>query len=317
MATKTYISVILPLKLEWEPCYALPEGLQGEGIQGGPHGGPHGGLQGGPQGEDPHGEDLHEALHEALQGDLHGDLHGEALQEALQEGLQEGLQGTENICIGDRVKVQFAGKTYSGAVTAVGIEPQTDPSKIKEIITVERGLERIRQEEITLWRKVAEYYMCSVGEVYKAAYPQRKIDLEEARAAALHKAHEKHEKMLNAMRAKVAKLKERLEEKEKALEKAKPGTKKQEQLPREIEQQIQKNLKALSAEAAQSFDNYLKAITAQRIADAGRSLERLNALEDIYQSKISFSQKLKKICVGLLIANAVLLTAILIFLILK
>ena len=230
MATKTYISVILPLKLEWEPCYALPEGLQGEGIQGGPHGGPHGGLQGGPQGEDPHGEDLHEALHEALQGDLHGDLHGEALQEALQEGLQEGLQGTENICIGDRVKVQFAGKTYSGAVTAVGIEPQTDPSMIKEIITVERGLERIRQEEITLWRKVAEYYMCSVGEVYKAAYPQRKIDLEEARAAALHKAHEKHKKMLNAMRAKVAKLKERLEEKEKALEKAKPGTKKQEQL---------------------------------------------------------------------------------------
>ena len=93
--------------------------------------------------------------------------------------------------------------------------------------------------------------------------------------------------------------------------------KKQEQLPREIEQQIQKNLKALSAEAAQSFDNYLKAITAQRIADAGRSLERLNALEDIYQSKISFSQKLKKICVGLLIANAVLLTAIFIILILK
>ena len=94
-------------------------------------------------------------------------------------------------------------------------------------------------------------------------------------------------------------------------------TKKQEQLPLEIEQQIQKNLKALSAEAAQSFDNYLKAITAQRIADAGRSLERLNALEDIYQSKISFSQKLKKICVGLLIVNAVLLTAILIILILK
>ena len=25
MGMKTYISVILPLKLEWEPCYALPE----------------------------------------------------------------------------------------------------------------------------------------------------------------------------------------------------------------------------------------------------------------------------------------------------
>lgn len=93
--------------------------------------------------------------------------------------------------------------------------------------------------------------------------------------------------------------------------------KKQEQLPREIEQQIQKNLKALSAEAAQSFDNYLKAITAQRIADAGRSLERLNELEEIRKKQLLFSSRLKKICVGLLIANAVLLTAILIILILK
>lgn len=94
-------------------------------------------------------------------------------------------------------------------------------------------------------------------------------------------------------------------------------TKKQEQLPREIEQQIQKNLKALSAEAAQSFDNYLKAITAQRISDAGRSLERLNELEEIRKKQLLFSSKLKKLCVGLLIANAVLLTAILIILILK
>ena len=94
-------------------------------------------------------------------------------------------------------------------------------------------------------------------------------------------------------------------------------TKKQEQLPREIEQQIQKNLKALSAEAAQSFDNYLKAITAQRIADAGRSLEHLNELEEIRKKQLLFSSRLKKICVGLLIANAVLLTAILIILILK
>ena len=93
--------------------------------------------------------------------------------------------------------------------------------------------------------------------------------------------------------------------------------KKQEQLPREIEQQIQKNLKALSAEAAQSFDNYLKAITAQRIADAGRSLEHLNELEEIRKKQLLFSSRLKKICVGLLIANAVLLTAILIILILK
>ena len=94
-------------------------------------------------------------------------------------------------------------------------------------------------------------------------------------------------------------------------------TKKQEQLPREIEQQIQKNLKALSAEAAQSYDDYLKVITAQRMSDATRALERLNAIEEMRKKQLIFSSRLKKLCVGLLIANATLLTAILIFLILK
>jgi primosomal protein N' (replication factor Y) len=162
MAMKTYISVILPLKLEWEPCYALKD--------------------------------------------------------------DETLQA------GERVKVEFARKVYTGVVSAVGIEPETELHKIKEILTVERGLERIREEEIALWRRVAEYYMCSVGEVYKAAYPQRKIDLEEARAAALQKAQERHERMLNAMREKVGRLKGKIEEKTKALENARPGTKKREQI---------------------------------------------------------------------------------------
>ena len=162
MATKTYIAVILPLKLEWEPCYALPEGA--------------------------------------------------------------------TAMIGDRVRVAFAGKTYVGTISEVGITPAIDASRIIDIIAVESSLERIRKEEITLWRRVAEYYMCSVGEVYKAAYPQRKIDLEEARAAALQKAQERHERMLNAMREKIAKLKAKLEEKVKALDNAKPGTKKREQI---------------------------------------------------------------------------------------
>ena len=175
MAMLTYISVILPLKLEWEPCYALPESIQTS---------------------------------------------------------QERIHGVH---VGDRVKVMFAGKGYTGVVSAIGIEPQTELSKIKEIVSVERDLERIREEEIALWRRVAEYYMCSVGEVYKAAYPQRKIDLEAARAAALHKAEERHERMLNAMREKIAKLKAKLEEKEKALASAKPGTKKKEQIEGMVE----------------------------------------------------------------------------------
>lgn len=186
---KTYISVILPLKLEWEPCYALPESIQVS-------------QEGRP------------VIKEGQERDSDG---------------QRGITG-ERMKVGDRVKVLFAGKAYTGVVSAVGIEPQTELSKIKDIVSVESGLERIREEEIELWRRVAEYYMCSVGEVYKAAYPQRKIDLEAARAATLQKAQERHERMLNAMREKVAKLKAKLEEKENALASAKPGTKKREQL---------------------------------------------------------------------------------------
>ena len=171
----TYISVILPLKLEWEPCYALPESIQTS---------------------------------------------------------QERIHGVQ---VGDRVKVMFAGKAYTGVVSATGIEPQTEMSKIKQIVSVERDLERIREEEIALWRIVAEYYMCSVGEVYKAAYPARKIHLEETRAAAIQKTQERHESMLNAMREKIAKLKAKLEEKENALASAKPGTKKKEQIEGMVE----------------------------------------------------------------------------------
>ena len=136
-----YISVILPLKLEWEPCYSLPSGMNSCG-------GKDGGC--------------------VTRRDL--DRTGNSVK------------------VGDRVKVPFAGKVYSGVVSKVGVEPETDPSKIKPIISIEEGLEPVLGEEMELWRQVAGYFLCSIGEVYKAAYPIGKINLEEARAAALKKA---------------------------------------------------------------------------------------------------------------------------------
>ena len=109
----TYISVILPLKLEWEPCYRTD---------------------------------------------------------------------IEDIRPGQRVKVLFAGKEYIGAVSAVGIEPQVAPARIMQIISREEKLDDILPEEIRFWRALAEYYMCTVGEVYRTAYPGGKIFSEEIRA---------------------------------------------------------------------------------------------------------------------------------------
>ena len=114
MPVPTYIQVILPLRLEWEPCYRLPEGV-------------------------------------------HVDL-------------------------GDRVRVRFARQEYVGAVSAVNVQPQTDENRILSILAPEDGLPKVLPDEIRFWRSVSDYYLCSVGEVYKAAYPALKTGQEEVDA---------------------------------------------------------------------------------------------------------------------------------------
>ena len=151
-----FISVILPLKLEWEPCYCVPEGME--------------------------------------------------------------------VSAGDRVKVVFAGRTYLGVVSGTDIEPQTDPSKIKEVLSLEERMERIGVQEIRLWREIAEYYMCSIGEVYKAAYPYGRTGLEEAKALARQRASERdlarQEKALQKLQDKKCRLQLRLEKKKELAQKA-------------------------------------------------------------------------------------------------
>ena len=106
MAGTCYIQVILPLKLEWEPYYKVPEG--------------------------------------------------------------------QDIEIGDRVRVVFANAFYVAAVSAVGVVPTLEPTRIVSIESLEKDLPAITPEEIHFWRTAADYYLCTVGEVYKAAYPQMK-----------------------------------------------------------------------------------------------------------------------------------------------
>lgn len=152
----SYIQVVLPLKLEWEPFYRVEE---------------------------------------------------------------------NDVVIGDRARVIFAGKEYIGVVSAVNVQPEIEPKKIMTIVGLEREMEKVLPEEIELWRQVADYYLCTIGEVYKAAYPAIKVNLEEARATALAKARQKREKLLLSMKAKVEKIRERLAKKQALLEKSKLGTK--------------------------------------------------------------------------------------------
>lgn len=160
MQERHYISVILPLKLEWTPCYWTDETVE----------------------------------------------------------------------TGSRVRVIFSNKEYVGVVESTGITPDIDESRILQITSVEEGLEKVLPEEIELWKRVADYYLCTIGEVYKAAYPVTKIKLEHARAEARKATCQRKEKVLASIAAKLERTKERLSRKEAAVAKAKDGTKTKESL---------------------------------------------------------------------------------------
>lgn len=157
---KKYVSVILPLKLDWLPCYSVP--------------------------------------------------------------------AEEEIRSGDRVKVVFANKSYSGIIAGCDIRPDTDTARIKDVTYVDRNLSPVTQEEIRLWKMVADYYLCSVGEVFKAAYPALKISQEEALARRLESERARRRKTIEGIRLKIARLEDNLYKKKKKLEESEKSSRKKE-----------------------------------------------------------------------------------------
>ncbi len=157
---KKYVSVILPLKLDWLPCYSVP--------------------------------------------------------------------AEEEIRSGDRVKVVFANKSYSGIIDGCDIRPDTAPDRIKDVTYVDRNLSPVTQEEIRLWKMVADYYLCSVGEVFKAAYPALKISQEEALARRLESERARRRKTIEGIRLKIARLEDNLGKKKKKLEESEKSSRKKE-----------------------------------------------------------------------------------------
>ena len=95
---------------------------------------------------------------------------------------------TEEVHVGQRVAVRFARKPYVGVVVSVGGQP--DVKTVFSIDSADTGLADITPEELKLWEFVSSYYMCTLGEVYKAAYPAEKVRFEQVsvRMAARRKA---------------------------------------------------------------------------------------------------------------------------------
>ncbi len=83
---------------------------------------------------------------------------------------------------GQRVSVPLAGRRYIGVVSKTDVTPDIDPSRIQNIIKVNDELPAVSGEELRFWEFLSSYYLCSIGEVYKAAYPSGKIRSEQTAA---------------------------------------------------------------------------------------------------------------------------------------
>lgn len=174
MTGRIFIQVILPLRLEWEPFY----------------------------------------YQEIELSESAGDASG--LFPVTSTG-SVTERDKEQVRVGDRVRVNFAGKEYVGVVSMADAGKQAEEmgivDKVKPILGMAEGLEQVTKEEIELWRQIAEYYLCTVGEVYKAAYPAQKVEKEVVQARQEALKVEREEKNRTKIADKIKRLEERAEKK--------------------------------------------------------------------------------------------------------
>lgn len=75
------------------------------------------------------------------------------------------------IAVGSRVVVQFGRKkSYSGVVFALHDNPPAE-YETKPIAAVVDATPIVAQRQLRLWEWIAQYYICSLGEVYRASLP--------------------------------------------------------------------------------------------------------------------------------------------------
>ncbi len=102
--------------------------------------------------------------------------------------------------VGDRVTVVFARRKYPAVVSGVDVIPETPPERILE--AEKTALPPVSPEEIRFWRELSAYYLCPVGEVFKAAYPREKNEGDQAQVRSVERVQERlkvlQEKILKA-----------------------------------------------------------------------------------------------------------------------
>lgn len=109
---------------------------------------------------------------------------------------------------GDKVRVIFARKEYVGVVFSAGgtLPEELSASKVQPIVRLESGFERVSAEELGLWEDVASYYLCTIGEVFKTAWPAERALREEIRERARQRAAERYSRKLSLQEKKYERL---------------------------------------------------------------------------------------------------------------
>lgn len=144
--------------------------------------------------------------------------------------------------VGSRVRVIFAGRMQTGVVSSLKAKPFGDPARIRDILGIVEGVAPVSKEEIDFWRFLAGYYLCTVGEVFKAAYPFGKQNIEEISSREEERKRKRKEKAELAMSLKITKLEERKRRLSDALERARKDT---------VRQRVTEQLTALDASLEQ------------------------------------------------------------------
>ena len=73
-----------------------------------------------------------------------------------------------SVKMGSRVKVNFSGREYIAVVKAIENNCGDYRGRVSEILEIAVGMD-VSEEQIRFWEWMAEYYMCTVGEVCRAA----------------------------------------------------------------------------------------------------------------------------------------------------
>ena len=158
----------------------------------------------------------------------------------------------EAVRVGQRVEVIFARKARTGVIVRISGQPDIDPSKVERLQNTDTGLPDITPNELRLWDFISNYYLCTPGEVFKAAYPASKLRSECIGVQIDRRAVQSRERMEAALQRKVDTLAQRLAAKDEQLRsRAESGRK----LKPELTERLKAERNALASQLEKAKDS--------------------------------------------------------------